>query len=279
MKKLKTYIFLFVFWLPNIAFCQELITYPLESKLKEISGLEQLNTSTLVAINDGGNKAELYLIDFEGKPIKTVSVANATNVDWEDLAKDDKYLYIGDIGNNNNNRKDLCIYKVKIEDVLNKSEVTAEKITFNYYDQKEFPPSKEFLNFDAEGMIAYRNAIFIFSKNRTEPFDGVCTVYSVPNVTGNHTAKYQSNFIVGDGGWWKDAITAADIFNEEVYLLTYDRVFKLNIADLKTKTSFETVFERTTQKESILVIDKSTIMVADEKQRIIGGGNLYKMKI
>ena len=34
-----------------------------------------------------------------------------------------------------------------------------------------------------------------------------------------------------------------------------------------------------TQKESILVIDKSTIMIADEKQRLVGGGNLYKMKI
>lgn len=278
MKKLKTCFYVFVFLLQINAYCQELITYSLEPQLKEISGLEQLNESTLVAINDGGNKAELFLFDLEGKPIKTVTVSNATNVDWEDLAKDEKFLYIGDIGNNNNNRKDLCIYKVKIEDVLNMSEVTAEKISFNYYDQKEFPPSKEFLNFDAEGMIAYRNAIFIFSKNRTEPFNGVCTVYSIPKTTGNHTAKYQANFIVGDDGWWKDAITGADIFNEEVYFLTYNRVFKLNIADLNT-TMFETVFERTTQKESILVIDKSTIMIADERQRMIGGGNLYKMKI
>lgn len=279
MERPKFYILVFIFLLSFGAFSQELTTYPLEPKLKEISGLEQLNESTLVAINDGGNKAELYLFDFEGKPIKTVTVTNATNVDWEDLAKDDKYLYIGDIGNNNNNRKDLCIYKIRIEDVLNKSEVTAEKIAFNYYDQKEFPPSKEFLNFDAEGMIAYRNAIFIFSKNRTEPFNGVCTVYSIPKTPGNHTAKYQANFIVGDDGWWKDAITAADIFNEEVYLLTYNRVFRLNIADLNGNTSFETVFERTTQKESILVIDKSTIMIADEKQRLVGGGNLYKVKM
>ena len=260
-------------------FSQELITYPLEDKLREASGLEQLNDSTLVIINDGGNNAELYLIDLKGAPIKTVSVVNAKNTDWEDLARDEEYLYIGDIGNNKNNRQNLCVYKVKIKDVLTNKEVTAEKIAFNYYDQKEFPPSKEFLNFDSEGMIAYRNAIFIFSKNRTVPFSGTCTVYSIPKEPGTHTAKYQSNFTVGDEGWWKDAVTAVDIFEEEIYVLTYNRVFKLNIAKLNEGAIFESIFERTTQKEAVLVIDKNTLMIADEKQKIVGGGNLYKMKM
>jgi len=276
---IKQYLFVVVLFLSFNGISQELTVYPLEEKLREISGLEQLNESTLVTINDGGNKAELYLIDLKGNPKKTVAVSNATNVDWEDLAKDEEYLYIGDIGNNKNQRKDLCVYKIKIDDILNKTEVVAEKISFNYFDQKAFPPSKEFLNFDAEGMIVYRNAIFIFSKNRTEPFNGTCMVYSIPKTTGNHTAKYQADFIVGDEGWWKDAITAADIFDDEVYLLTYNRVFKLNITDLNKKSTFETVFERTTQKEAIIVIDKQTIMIADEKQKIVGGGNLYKMKI
>lgn len=279
MNVIKQYWFLVVLLVSLNGFSQELTTYPLEEKLREISGLEQLNESTLVAINDGGNKAELYLIDLKGNPKKTVAVSNATNVDWEDLAKDEEYLYIGDIGNNKNQRKDLCVYKIKIDDILNKTEVVAEKISFNYYDQKAFPPSKEFLNFDAEGMIVYRNAIFIFSKNRTEPFNGTCMVYSIPKTTGNYTAKYQTDFIVGDEGWWKDAITAADIFEEEVFILTYNRVFKLNIADLNKKSTFTAVFERTTQKEAIIVIDKQTIMIADEKQKIVGGGNLYKMKI
>lgn len=279
MKLIKANIIFIVAFISFVSFSQEITTYHLEEKLSEISGLEQLNASTLVAINDGGNKAELYLFDLKGNPIKTVSVSNATNGDWEDLAKDNQYLYIGDIGNNKNNRKDLCVYKVKITDVLNKTDVEAEKISFSYYDQKDFPPTKQFLNFDAEGMIVYRNAIFIFSKNRTEPFNGVCTVYSIPTIPGKYTAKYQSDFIVGDEGWWKDAITAVDIFEEEVYILTYNRIFKLNIANLEVKPSFEYVFDRTTQKEAIVVVDKNTIMIADEKQKIIGGGNLYKMKM
>ena len=256
-----------------------MITYPLQDGLREISGLEQLNESTLVALNDGGNKPKLYLINLEGKPIKSVWVANATNNDWEDLARDENYLYIGDIGNNQNKRKNLCVYKVRIVDVLLKDTVLAEKIEYQYADQKEFPPQKDALNFDAEGMIAYANSIYIFSKNRTEPFNGICTVYSVSKSPGNHTANIHDNFIVGDDGWWKDAITSADVLDDEVYFLTYNRIFKLNIADLNKKPKFEFIFDRTTQKESIVVINKRELFIADEKQKIVGGGNLYKLKI
>jgi hypothetical protein len=32
--------------------------------------------------------------------LRTVAITNATNVDWEDIAQDASYIYIGDIGNN-----------------------------------------------------------------------------------------------------------------------------------------------------------------------------------
>ena len=259
-----------------IAVSQEMVTYPLQEGLKEISGLEQLNESTLVALNDGGNKPKLYLTSLEGNPIKSVWIANATNNDWEDLARDENHLYIGDIGNNQNQRKDLCIYKVRISDVLMKDTVFAERIEYHYVDQKEFPPKKEELNFDAEGMIAYANSLYVFSKNRTEPFNGLCTVYKIPKLPGVHTAKVHTDFIVGDDGWWKDAITAVDVFEDEVYLLTYNRFFRLNFADLNTKPTFEFIFERTTQKEAIVVLNRNELFIADEKQKIVGGGNLYK---
>jgi hypothetical protein len=37
-------------------------------------------------------------------------------------------------------------------------------------------------------------------------------------------------------------------------------------------------FERITQKGSIVVVDKNTLYIADEKQMIIGGGKLYKIE-
>jgi len=253
-------------------------SFILEEKLREISGLEQLNETTLVAINDGGNKAELHLIDFQGKSIKTVTVSNATNVDWEDLARDEKYLYIGDIGNNLNKRKNLCVYKLKISDVLSKNEVTAQKISFIYSNQTDFPPSKKQLNFDAEGMIVYKESIYLFSKNRTEPWTGISTVYTLPKQPGNYEANKFSELYIGEQGWWSDAITGVDIYKDQLYILTYNRIFRLNIADLDRSPSFTYEFKRTTQKEAIVVIDKNTIFIADEVKRPLGGGNLYKFE-
>ena len=261
-----------------IGYSQHWSTYKLDDQLNEVSGLEQLNESTLVAINDSGSKAELYLIDLHGKHLKTVALKNATNVDWEDLARDDNYLYIGDIGNNQNKRKDLCVYKVKISDVLSKKEVVAQKISFYYSDQKEFPPQKRQLNFDAEGMIVYKESVYIFTKNRTDPWTGISTVYTLPNQRGSYKARKHSELYVGEQGWWQDAITGADIFNDQLYLLTYNRVFQLNIADLDRNPSFTQEFKRMTQKEAIVVLDKNTFFIADEVKRLMGGGNLYKIE-
>lgn len=278
MVRLKNQLLSVIIFLSFGGICQQWTTFKLDDKLNEISGLEQLNASTLVAINDSGNEAELYLIDLQGKSLKTVVVKNATNIDWEDLARDDDYLYIGDIGNNANKRKDLCVYRVRIADVLSKNDVTAEKISFSYADQKEFPPSKDKLNFDAEGMIVYKESIYIFSKNRTEPWTGISTVYVLPKQAGNYTAKKYSELYVGEQGWWQDAITGADIFNDQLYILTYNRFFQLNFADLDRNPAFTHEFKRTTQKEAIVVLEQNTALIADEVKRIIGGGNLYKFE-
>jgi hypothetical protein len=278
MIHLRPLLFIVAIGFSIIGYSQHWSTYKLDDQLNEVSGLEQLNESTLVAINDSGSKAELYLIDLHGKHLKTVAVKNATNVDWEDLARDDNYLYIGDIGNNHNKRKDLCVYKVKISDVLSKKEVVAQKISFYYSDQKEFPPQKRQLNFDAEGMIVYKESVYIFTKNRTDPWTGISTVYTLPNQRGSYKARKHSELYVGEQGWWQDAITGADIFNDQLYLLTYNRVFRLNIADLDRSPSFTQEFKRMTQKEAIVVLDKNTFLIADEVKRLMGGGNLYKIE-
>lgn len=278
MVHLKNQILVFFFTLSFVGFSQEWSTYKLYDDLDEVSGIEQLNESTLVAINDSGSEAKLHLLDLTGKILKTVRVKNASNIDWEDLARDTDYLYIGDIGNNLNKRKDLCVYKVSISDVLSKLEVEAQKISFNYSNQTEFPPRKDQLNFDAEGMIVYKESIYIFSKNRTEPWNGISTVYSLPKQAGTYTAKKYSELYVGEQGWWQDAITGADIYNDQLYILTYNRFFQLNFADLDRSPHFTHEFKRLTQKESIVVLDKNTILFADEVKRLIGGGNLYKFE-
>ena len=165
-------LFLSLFQLP----CQSQ-TYNLSSELKEISGLEFIADSILVAINDGGNSAHLFLLNQRGKITKKVLISNASNIDWEDIAADNEFIYIADIGNNLNERKDLRIYRVRIKDLLDSESVKADEMLISYSDQNAFPPTKETQNFDSECLISAYDDLWIFSKNNSDPFDGKARIY------------------------------------------------------------------------------------------------------
>jgi hypothetical protein len=252
--------------------------YELPESLKEISGLEILNDSTLVALNDGGNKPKLYLLDFKGNVQKKVDIEDVKNRDWEDIAIDEEYIYIGDIGNNLNKRDNLRILKVEIEDVLNKKEVKAEKIKFNYGEQKAFPPASDSMYYDAEGMTIYNDSIWIFTKDRTHPSEGYSHIYKLPTAPGEYTVYRSEKVFIGKSGWWKDGITAVDFYDDLFYILTYDRY----MVKRYTENGFENVssfkFNATSQRESIVVFDKESIFVADEKNPLVGDVKLYKIR-
>ena len=104
LKKITTSLFLFI---SMTAFCQIqniIEKHELPAEVIETSGLLFLN-GKLITHNDSGDDSNLYEIDtITGNITRTVSVSNATNIDWEDIAQDDTYIYIGDFGNNNGTR-------------------------------------------------------------------------------------------------------------------------------------------------------------------------------
>ncbi|MCR9171598.1 MAG: hypothetical protein NXI10_03840 [bacterium] len=256
---------------------QEEEEYPLSDKLKEISGLELLNDSTLIAFNDGGNKSEVYLLSLEGEILKEVNILDTKNRDWEDIAIDDEFVYIGDIGNNQNKRDNLAILKIRISDILEKEEVRVEKIEFQYKEQKSFPPDDASLFYDAEGMAVHNDSIWIFTKDRSSPFQGLSLVYKLPVTPGNYKVSASHRITIGKDGWWKDGVTAADFFKGQFYLLTYNRYIVYDYADGTFSKSSEFTFEGMTQRESIVVFNEETIFVADEQNPIVGDVRLYKI--
>lgn len=184
----------------------------LPNTVSETSGLEGEGTQQFWTHNDSGGNNELYEISSSGTVERTLVVENATNVDWEELAQDDAgNLYIGDFGNNANARMDLQIYKIPNPNGLTSDTVTAEIIEFTYEDQTMFPPPDSLLNFDMEAMIWYRGKLHLFSKNRTDPFDGFTRHYSLPDSAGTFVAEFEEEFFTGNGvkeAYWT---TAADI--------------------------------------------------------------------
>jgi hypothetical protein len=108
--------------------------------LPEVSGM----TAATVARggwwveNDSGNPPDLHLIDAKGKLLATVRVRGATNVDWEDLASGPgpngrRTIYVGDIGDNDEVRDDLVVYRLT-EPARTARSVAATALPFRYPD-------------------------------------------------------------------------------------------------------------------------------------------------
>jgi hypothetical protein len=246
--------------------------------LAEISGIQYINDSTLIAHNDGGNESALYVLNFKGELKKKVIIKNIKNSDWEDITYNGDYIFIGDIGNNTNKRNKLKIYRVAIEDVLSKDSIVAQTMSFSYAEQTSYPPAKKELNFDAECLLYAEGFLWIFSKNRTEPFDGISNVYKFKfENNADIVLKKEYSISVGKSGWLHDSFTGGDYAFGYFYLITYNRILKYELENGKFNLIKEQKFGEYNQKEAITVIKENDLLVANEKQKLLGSQKLYRI--
>ncbi|MBK9047405.1 MAG: PKD domain-containing protein [Bacteroidetes bacterium] len=163
--------------------------------LNESSGLTFID-GKMWSFSDSGNPNDIYRVDTaSGAILQTVDISNATNVDWEDMASNDNYLFIGDFGNNNGTRQDLKIYRInKTALTSTTTSVTASVINFSYSDQTSFPSLPTNNNFDCEAMIFLNDSIHLFSKNWV---DKQTKHYVLPNTPGTHVAQYRETYNTG----------------------------------------------------------------------------------
>jgi hypothetical protein len=251
----------------------------LSSELKEISGLEVIDDSLLVAHNDSGNSPHLYLINLNGDVVKKVLISNAKNIDWEDIAADSDYLYLGDIGNNSNKRKDLTIYRIRISELAFSDQVTADKMQIAYADQKDFPPSENERNFDSECLISAYGFLWIFSKNNSKPFDGNSRVYRFKfQKDSSISIPVYSKIDFGKDGYYFDTPTAGDFQNDTFYFSTYNRYLSYKLNGTNFNLLREKKYPKYNQKEAFTIKD-STIWVANEYNKLLGGAKLNRMRL
>jgi hypothetical protein len=248
--------------------------------LKEVSGLEySIRSGELWALEDSGNENKLYKISADGKTETSVTISNAKNNDWEELTTDKEgNLYIGDFGNNSNDRKNLSIYKIEAK---NPGLVTYT-VSFYYPEQTAFPPKKSAFIYDCEAFFEHKGNFYLFTKNRSSNFNGSLNIYKVPNVPGNHAAKLMGS-LTTCGAYRKCAVTGADISPDgtKAVLLTGDKVFLItNFGedDFAGGTMQQFDLGEDSQKEGICFTDDATLLIADEKDKK-SGGKLYEVKL
>lgn len=145
-------------------------------QLLEASGLASSRSDPrlLWVHNDGDSPARLIGIDYAGKTRAKLTLADARNIDWEDMASfsvnDASQLLIADIGDNNARRDYVSLYLVDEPDLretaVHKLPINA-RIDFRYPDG---PQDAESIAVDVEG-----NRVLVMSKR-----DIPTTLYELP---------------------------------------------------------------------------------------------------
>nr|GFB48249.1 phosphoglucomutase 2 [Tanacetum cinerariifolium] len=113
------------------------------------------------------------------------------------------YVYIGDFGNNNGDRRDLRILRVAKADLgPAATTATAQAINFSYPDQTNFTPRTNAHNFDCEAFFFANDSLHLFTKNWV---DLQTRYYTVPAAPGTYVAHLRGTFNVNG------LVTAADL--------------------------------------------------------------------
>ncbi len=205
--------------------------------------------------NDGGGNAELYMVSEKGRVFDTLLVNDSKNIDWEDLAKDDKgNIYVGDFGNNNQNRKDLTIYKFR--------NGKTEKITFHYADQDRFPAKEKV--FDCEAFFWYGGKLYLFSKDWSRKHQ--TQLYSLPDKAGDYVLLPEQNIFL------KSPVTSADVSpnGKEFALLSYGKIYIFEISDGKIDFSKpkSCIKVGRNQLEAIAYVNDTDLVMTNEQRKI-----------
>ena len=233
--------------------------------------------------NDSGDSARIFATDLKGNVLmpnfvntetyKGLSVGNAVNVDWEDIATDNEgNLYIAACGNNANMRRDLAIYKIREPDPNTAITTRYHQVyPFTWPDQQSFPPKLK--NFDCEAIFWANGTIYLLSKNRSDRLTKLYRFETLKHDELNIPTLVDSFEVFGQ-------VTAADATDDgsRIAVLTYDNVwvFELTGVDgmyqddwFKGKVYYlKTIRENTQQCEGISFLDPETLLITNEQGQI-----------
>ena len=135
--------------------------------------------------NDSGDRPRLFAIDEKGDqvfpkwlkgrywaeqaekpkdPWPGYRIHLAADVDWEDIATDGDKLYIADMGNNGNARRDLGVYVLNEPAPGGVEELRIlEFLPVRYPDQTAFPAKR--WQFDCESLFISRKKLYFLTKH------------------------------------------------------------------------------------------------------------------
>ncbi|GHA70586.1 hypothetical protein [Pontibacter akesuensis] len=236
----------------------------LNEQVQESSGLAHAPDSTFWTHGDSGTPATLYQVRADGELLQTLPL-DLPNRDWEELAESGEQLFIGDFGNNQNNRQDLRIH------ILNKQSYTSSgTINFTFGDQMAFPPAQDEQHFDLEAFFYHQDSLYLFTKSRGR--NKQLKLYTLPATAGRHVARLQEQLPV------RAMTTAAALSPDEKQfaILGYGKVYLFEVQNGRISLGgkhYCVPVGRTGQAEAILYTSPNQLLITNES------GKLFELRL
>jgi hypothetical protein len=236
----------------------------LPAPIRESSGLAPGDSAGLVWTHgDGGTPATLYQASLAGRLRGGLPLAPLPNRDWEELTRDPAgRFYVGDFGNNRNDRRDLAIYRVTVGA---RGRPQVDTIAFRYPDQAAFPPPPAARHFDCEAMLFYNDSLHLFTKDRSRAHR--TRYYVVPARPGRHVA------VLRDSLRLRTLVTGAALSPDgrRVALLGYGGLFLFDGSPGRRLFRQPKTFRRlptTGQAEGAAFLNGNTLLLSNERGRL-----------
>lgn len=225
--------------------------------------------------NDSGGRPTLYEVRQDGSLVDSLPLPHLKNVDWEAVTgQDSTVLYVGDIGNNGNARRQLVVYRINPS-----NPAQTDCITFHYARQTQFPASKDTRNFDSEalffqpgqpeGFSDSTGQLYLISKNRSVPRHPV-QLYRLPAQPGDYAiAPIDSIFL-------KSMVTDATLSpdGQTLAVLTYGKIFLFAVTNgqVSFRQPLRCLRIPRGQTEGLSFVNNTDLVMTNE------GGKLYLIK-
>lgn len=156
------------------------VTHP---QLGEMSGIVASSYPDIYWVhNDSGDTSRIFAIHANGDIVVPLfmraifpdrstdewpgyPIDNAWQYDWEDIARADDVLYLADVGNNDNARRDLGVYVVNEPNPLYVTKARATRfLPIRYPDQAQYPAKQ--WHFDCEAVFTSDGNLYFLTKHR-----------------------------------------------------------------------------------------------------------------
>lgn len=198
------------------------------NQIKESSGIvaSYRNKGFIWTHNDSGDKNRIFAMDANGKGTREFFLAGTNNRDWEAISMatfpEGSFIYVGDIGDNNNEFPTSTIYRVPEPEIIASTPQSntlqnVQKITYKYSDGSR----------DAEAFLIDQSSkdIFIISKRESSK-----RLYRLPypqSFTQTNTAEFVQELTFSAGSSTPLFIVDGNVSvdNKEIIIKNYLQIF------------------------------------------------------